>query len=541
MTIHDFHTARATENVREQLNQAEEAMPLAPCVELDNGQRCIPQHYLLYRQTVGSVSEILHDIEPIEDVMLFCGHDEGGLYLQAGMLGPDNYRRTVEQQRRLVYGRKWRIETYTPTSEVIQTALLAVKKACEHEVRELFTLRDSASNRTGTPFSTHHDLPLMARYPELVLPVQDAAAEPPAQQWLEGAQFAGRDLLVHEMAVRPNGDVVVDLSFGELGGTDDPHSRYGIDKLTLTVVLRAWHRAALLHATMNALIQHSDSLIDEGFRYRGFARFSKALHPLRIAQLSLATRTRGLPHGAFEPVRKALNFEVDAKRVPSLGAGKLAARNRQILEQRRNWADICPMTLRQVKIHAKRCHDTFWSTGVRMLHILDDSILVLIDFQPRLMPAIHDGEAVMAQALRLARIAQLLDVPIIGTEQNRHGLGECLPDIQAMCSTIVTKHHFDACADGLVEALPAGRRHVIVAGCEAHVCVLQTAFGLLNQGMTVTLLADAVGSRKPLDRDTAIARLAKAGAGIATVEMVAFEWLRSSHHPRFRDALRLIK
>jgi nicotinamidase-related amidase len=176
-----------------------------------------------------------------------------------------------------------------------------------------------------------------------------------------------------------------------------------------------------------------------------------------------------------------------------------------------------------------------------MLHLPDDSVLVLIDFQPRLMPAIHDGEAVIAQALRLARIAQLLEVPIIGTEQNRHGLGECLPDIKALCSTIVMKHHFDASADGLVEALPAGRRHVIVAGCEAHVCVLQSALGLLNHGLTVTLLVDAVASRKPLDRDTAIARLANAGAGIATVEMVAFEWLRSSHHPRFRDVLRLIK
>lgn len=176
-----------------------------------------------------------------------------------------------------------------------------------------------------------------------------------------------------------------------------------------------------------------------------------------------------------------------------------------------------------------------------MLHVSDESILVLIDFQPRLMPAIHDGAAVMAQALRLGRIAQLLDVPILGTEQNRHGLGASLPEIQALCPRIVMKHHFDACADGLVEALPAGRRHVVVAGCEAHVCVLQTVAGLMNRGLAVTLLADAIGSRNPLDRDTAIARLSQAGAGIATVEMVAFEWLRTSHHPRFRDALRLIK
>ena len=176
-----------------------------------------------------------------------------------------------------------------------------------------------------------------------------------------------------------------------------------------------------------------------------------------------------------------------------------------------------------------------------MLHAPEDSTLVLVDFQPRLMPAIHEGERVMHQAQRLGRIAQLLDVPIIGTEQNRHGLGETVPDIGVLCSRIVMKHHFDACEDGLVEALPPGRRHVIVTGCEAHVCVLQTVAGLMAHGLKITLVADAVGSRKTLDRDTAIARLARAGVEIATVEMVAFEWLRSSRHPRFRDVLRLIK
>lgn len=105
----------------------------------------------------------------------------------------------------------------------------------------------------------------------------------------------------------------------------------------------------------------------------------------------------------------------------------------------------------------------------------------------------------------------------------------------------VAKHHFDAAADGLLEALPVGRTRVIVAGCEAHVCVLQTAMGLLQRGLSVTLAVDAMGSRKVVDKEAAIARLNKAGAEVATVEMVAFEWLRSSQHPRFRDILQLIK
>jgi len=332
MTIHDIHCARIGDTVLAQLGPGEEPMPLAPSITLDNGQHCIPQHYLQYRQTVETLSTILNDIDAIEDVMLFCGQDEGGLYLQIGMLGPDNYDRSAEKARRLVYGRKWRIETYTPTSEVIQTALLAVKKACEHEVRELLTLSDAVSRKKGTPFSTHQDLPLMARFPELVHAVVDSGDEPPVQHWLSGVRFAGREIAVHGVAVRPNGDVVLDLGFGELAQAHDLHARYGIGTLRLTVVVRGWDQASVLHATMNALIQHSDSLIDEEFRYRGFARFSKNLQPSRIAQLSIATRTRALPHHEFDRVRKAVNFSVDAQRVPSLGAGMLAARNRLQLE-----------------------------------------------------------------------------------------------------------------------------------------------------------------------------------------------------------------
>jgi hypothetical protein len=157
------------------------------------------------------------------------------------------------------------------------------------------------------------------------------------------------------------------------------------------------------------------------------------------------------------------------------------------------------------------------------------------------MPAIHDGASVVAQAVRLGRIAKGLDVPIIGTEQNPHALGENAEEIKSLCSSTVVKHHFDATADGLIDALSQGRRRAIVAGCEAHVCVLQTVIGLLDRGLAVTLVTDAIGSRKVADRDAAISRLNKAGVEVATVEMVAFEWLRSSRHPQFRDILQLIK
>ena len=176
-----------------------------------------------------------------------------------------------------------------------------------------------------------------------------------------------------------------------------------------------------------------------------------------------------------------------------------------------------------------------------MLHSANESTLVLVDLQQRLMPSIFEGERVIKEAVRLANIARILGVPIIGTEQSPEGIGENVSELKRLCDRTLTKHHFDGCEDGLVEAIAASRRHVVVTGCEAHVCVLQTCAGLLQQGLNVTVVIDAIGSRVTINRDLAIARLGKAGATLATVEMVAFEWMRTSKHPRFKDVLELVR
>ena len=82
---------------------------------------------------------------------------------------------------------------------------------------------------------------------------------------------------------------------------------------------------------------------------------------------------------------------------------------------------------------------------------------------------------------------------------------------------------------------------VVVAGCETHVCVMQTVLGLLGQGRSVALVSDAVGSRSEANRDAALARAKAHGAELVTTEMVVFEWLETSDHPRFREALKLVK
>ena len=176
-----------------------------------------------------------------------------------------------------------------------------------------------------------------------------------------------------------------------------------------------------------------------------------------------------------------------------------------------------------------------------MLMDANEAVVVIVDLQGRLMPAIHDAGLVLAQNRRLAKIARLLDVPVLGTEQNRQGLGPNVDEIAALGDRTLHKTHFGACSDGLHTILPAQRKQIVVTGCEAHVCMLQTAIGLLQLGSEVIIALDAVGSRQAASRDAALARLDKLGAHLVTVEMLAFEWLRDCRHPRFREVLALIK
>lgn len=204
-----------------------------------------------------------------------------------------------------------------------------------------------------------------------------------------------------------------------------------------------------------------------------------------------------------------------------------------------------------------------------MLLDLDESQLVLVDYQACLMPAIPEGTAALANALRLARMARLLKVPLFLTEENPAGLGPTVPELQVAVTQAggrtLPKMAFSAVADGLGELLrpparaPQGnarslpkhlqkpskptteRSSVVIAGCETHVCLLQTALELIEEEFDVWVVTDACASRTERSRDAAFDRLAGAGAELVTTEMVAFEWLRSADHPAFREVLALMK
>jgi nicotinamidase-related amidase len=171
-----------------------------------------------------------------------------------------------------------------------------------------------------------------------------------------------------------------------------------------------------------------------------------------------------------------------------------------------------------------------------------DSTLLIIDPQARLMPAIHDAEGVVRRCIQLATAARELDIHVIGTEQNPNGLGPLVPEIAHLCDTTLSKFHFSATAEeGFLSRLPQGRGTFVVAGCEAHVCVLQTVAGLLDAGHDVKWVSDAVGSRHPHNRLAATERARRMGADVVTTEMVIFEWLGTSEHPKFRRLSQLIR
>ncbi len=169
------------------------------------------------------------------------------------------------------------------------------------------------------------------------------------------------------------------------------------------------------------------------------------------------------------------------------------------------------------------------------------SLLLAIDFQARLTPAIEGADEVLLNAGRLARAAALLDVPTLWTEQNPTKLGGTVDALAPPPQAVVHKMTFDATrAPALMPRLPEGRTLVVI-GCEAHVCVLQTVLGLIDRGRRVAVVADAIGSRRRANKEAGLARMARAGADVVTTEMVVFEWLGSADHPRFREVVALIK
>lgn len=172
-----------------------------------------------------------------------------------------------------------------------------------------------------------------------------------------------------------------------------------------------------------------------------------------------------------------------------------------------------------------------------MLLNADESALLIVDVQSRLLPALPTADAVLARTAWLGKLARTLDVPTVISEHCADKIGSTDAAVMAAAPTafVVQKKDFSVWAEGCLQpGMFGGARQVVMAGIEAHVCVLQSAVDMQRNGHQVFVVADAVASRDPRDCELALARLRQCGCQIVSGEMVAFEWLSGARHPQFK-------
>jgi nicotinamidase-related amidase len=175
----------------------------------------------------------------------------------------------------------------------------------------------------------------------------------------------------------------------------------------------------------------------------------------------------------------------------------------------------------------------------------NDGMLLVVDMQERLMPAIDGADRVVDRVGLLLKVATALRVPIMVSEQYPRGLGGTVQVVLDLAgdAPCLAKTSFSCAADpGIIAAVAsAGRSSLILCGAEAHVCVLQTALGFRAAGLDVVVVADAVGSRRQTSKDLALRRMEQHGIEIVDTEMVAFEWLERAATDEFRAVAPLLR
>jgi nicotinamidase-related amidase len=177
----------------------------------------------------------------------------------------------------------------------------------------------------------------------------------------------------------------------------------------------------------------------------------------------------------------------------------------------------------------------------------DHCALVVVDIQQKLLPPIFNKELLVKNSQILIRLAKILSMPIMMTTQYRKGLGDTVPEIASLLSEVtpVDKVEFgcfgsDAFRKG-VKNLPGNRNTLLLCGMEAHICVMQTALGALNEGYLVHVASDAVGSRAESNWRVGLDRMRAAGAVISSTEMMMYELLRCSGTAAFKELLPYLK
>jgi nicotinamidase-related amidase len=171
--------------------------------------------------------------------------------------------------------------------------------------------------------------------------------------------------------------------------------------------------------------------------------------------------------------------------------------------------------------------------------------LLLIDFQEKLFPAMHDKDKLLRNVVKLIQGAKVLEIPIMLTEQYPRGLGPTIPEIRSLIPDIkpVEKACFNCCDEDLFCSTLDGlkRKQLLIAGIEAHICVYQTAIALVGTGYDVQVVGDCVASREPENKVTAISRMVAEGVSLTTMEMALFELLKEAKGDKFKQISNIVK
>lgn len=176
---------------------------------------------------------------------------------------------------------------------------------------------------------------------------------------------------------------------------------------------------------------------------------------------------------------------------------------------------------------------------------MEETVLMVIDVQERLTPAIHESQQVVKGCAILVNAAQLLHIPVIVTEQYPEKLGATVADITGVLNEYhpIAKKQFSSCTEEVMTVLKGlpGRRSLLLCGMEAHVCVQQTALDLLEKGYAVFAAHDAISSRTAGNAEIGWRRMMRAGAVPVSVESALFELLQTADRPEFKAVHQLIK
>ena len=174
-----------------------------------------------------------------------------------------------------------------------------------------------------------------------------------------------------------------------------------------------------------------------------------------------------------------------------------------------------------------------------------DTVLLVVDVQEKLARAMPGRDDLVLKTQQLVEGARVLGLPMIFSEQNPKGLGPTLPEIVARVPDFrpVEKISFSCCGsrECMQRLRATGRRDVVVAGIETHVCVYQTVVDLLAEGFRVEVVADACASRTAENKQLGLDRCRRAGAAVTSVEILLFELLKAAEGPQFKDILRIVK